>query len=387
MEGQREAAAALAGGGGAGHGCSSGAWHAIPGPASTRHAPAAAGSAWPPCTAALSPSPTPGAPHRDLVAKGGHELLAHGAPRVHVKLLRSAGGGGVGAAGRRGEACTGQQGSGRPPPSTRRKRRPVLRPAPAPGNNSGGASAAAPALHRGPGHPPPPSPPPCPRPHLCEVRDAHVLLGLDHLPAVRQQRASDDLRGKRVQRSRVGMHCGGRQQRQAAAQPTAKAAAKHAARAYAAACRPARRTCSCVVLPAPLTPTSPTRSPFFTSQLMSRSTCWFLKVMAICGTGGAGAAAGGRQRAVSRAGWGSTGCRPRPSPSPAPHVLQLDAAANARGAGAPLARQVDRLRGRGRLFRRLFRGRRPRHDAAAIQLPAAARQRRVLLVPCLQLRL
>lgn len=37
--------------------------------------------------------------------------------------------------------------------------------------------------------------------------------------------------------------------------------------------------CSCVVLPAPFTPTSPTRSPFLTSQLMSLRTFWFLKEM------------------------------------------------------------------------------------------------------------
>ena len=56
-------------------------------------------------------------------------------------------------------------------------------------------------------------------------------------------------------------------------------------------------TCSCVVLPAPLTPTSPARSPFFTSQLMSLSTCWFLKVIATWRR-----ARSARQRAVCRAG-------------------------------------------------------------------------------------
>mmetsp|Transcript_29131 Transcript_29131/g.74720 ORF Transcript_29131/g.74720 Transcript_29131/m.74720 type:complete len:252 (+) Transcript_29131:202-957(+) len=36
---------------------------------------------------------------------------------------------------------------------------------------------------------------------------------------------------------------------------------------------------SCVVFPAPFTPTSPTRSPFLQVQVTSFSTCWFLNVM------------------------------------------------------------------------------------------------------------
>ena len=40
--------------------------------------------------------------------------------------------------------------------------------------------------------------------------------------------------------------------------------------------------CSCVVLPAPLTPTRPTRSPFLTSHVQFFSTWWFLKVIETC---------------------------------------------------------------------------------------------------------
>ena len=47
------------------------------------------------------------------------------------------------------------------------------------------------------------------------------------------------------------------------------AASQHAAQLPPPCLRRHPRTCSCVVLPAPLTPTSPTRSPFFTSQLTS----------------------------------------------------------------------------------------------------------------------
>ena len=77
---------------------------------------------------------------------------------------------------------------------------------------------------------------------------------------------------------------------------------------------------------------------------------------------------------------------PQPSPTIA-HVLQLNAAADTRPAGTPLARQVGGLRGGGCLLCRLFRSRRAGDNAAAITLPPAAWERRMLLMPRLQLRL
>ena len=50
----------------------------------------------------------------------------------------------------------------------------------------------------------------------------------------------------------------------------------------ASGCKAPVMICSCVVFPAPFTPTRPTFSPFLTSQETSFRTCWFLNVIEIC---------------------------------------------------------------------------------------------------------
>ena len=134
---------------------------------------------------------------------------------------------------------------------------------------------------------PPCSPVPLPPPqqlprcvvYLCQVRDAHVALGLDYFPGVRLQLAQDDLELRRLTGT---VHTFGAGEEV--------------------------RTRSCVVLPAPFTPfggkgrvlggqegdpgewrqggpglgspTRPTLSPFLTSHEQLMRTCWFLNVMA-----------------------------------------------------------------------------------------------------------
>lgn len=63
------------------------------------------------------------------------------------------------------------------------------------------------------------------RPHLGEVRDTHVLLGLDHLAAVRRQRADDDLR-QQGRRQQCGAAQRGQQEQEKAGEQAAAAAAR-----------------------------------------------------------------------------------------------------------------------------------------------------------------